>query len=151
MNRMDKMIKQFEKVIHTEIPLSQAMGVSVSSYDGVKLSLVAPLEKNTNHKSTAFGGSLYSLAVLTGWGWVYLKLLELKLTGHIVIQKSEIDYFLPVKGEMVAQCQVSDPTILQKFIHTYKKKDRSRIQLVVNIFQGNECAVQFRGSYVIHK
>jgi thioesterase domain-containing protein len=148
---MDKVIKQFETVIHSEIPLSQAMGVSVTSYDGQSLTLTAPLEKNTNHKSTAFGGSLYSIAVLTGWGWIYLKLHEAKLTGHIVIQKSEINHFLPVTGDIVAQCQVGDPNILNKFIHTYRKKNRSRIHLDVNILQGNECAVQFRGSYVIHK
>ncbi len=33
--------------------------------------LRAPLAPNANHKGTAFGGSLYSLAVLTGWAWAH--------------------------------------------------------------------------------
>jgi len=32
--------------------------------------LSAPLLPNANYKGTAFGGSLFSVAVLTGWAWV---------------------------------------------------------------------------------
>lgn len=148
---MEDATRQFENVIYSEIPLSRVMGVSVFSYDGKKLSLHAPLDKNTNHKSTAFGGSLYNLAVLTGWGLVYLKLLEEQLSAHIVIQKSEIDYLLPVTTDLITQCSIENSAALKKCFHTYIRKKRSRIHLTVNIFQGKECAVCFRGTYVIHK
>jgi len=148
---MNNSIKEFENVIHTEIPLSKAMGVKVLSYDGMSLSLMAPLEKNTNHKSTAFGGSLYSLAVLTGWGWVYLKLYEAQLTGHIVIQKSEIKYLRPITSDIVAHCRGNIKIDLKKLFVTLEKKQRCRIPLTVDIAQGEKLAVRFSGSYVIHK
>ena len=59
-------LNQLRNVLHEEIPLTKAMGVEVNSYDGHCLVLSAPLDPNTNHKDTAFGGSLYSLAVLAG-------------------------------------------------------------------------------------
>ena len=59
------------------------MGIRVAAYDGTSLKLTAPLAPNINHKSTAFGGSLYSLAVLCGWGIVHLKLAEAALHKHL--------------------------------------------------------------------
>ena len=56
-----------EKRILTDIPLARHIGVRVVEFDGSSLALGAPLAANSNHKGTAFGGSLFSLAVLAGW------------------------------------------------------------------------------------
>ena len=85
-------LTQLRDVLHKEIPLTRAMGVEVESYDGSCLVLAAPLAPNINHKSTAFGGSLYSLAVLTGWGLLHLQLKQRDVLAHIIIRQSHIDY-----------------------------------------------------------
>ena len=66
------MMKELENVLHSEIPLTREIGIEVVDYTGDSLTLKAPLEKNINHKCTAFGGSLYSVSVLSGWGLIHL-------------------------------------------------------------------------------
>ena len=50
--------------------LAKHIGIVVESADDSAVVLRAPLAPNANYKGTAFGGSLYSVAVLTGWAWV---------------------------------------------------------------------------------
>ena len=138
-----------EHTLHDEIPLSQAMGIRVAAYDGASLKLAAPLAPNTNHKSTAFGGSLYSLAVLCGWGMLHLKLAEAGLHKHIVIQESNIRYLLPVVQDMQAECRLDD-LALKRFLRTLHKHDRARLSLEVEIKQDDLTAVEFSGRYVVH-
>ena len=140
---------ELEHTLHAEIPLSRAMGIRVVAYDGSKLQLSAPLAPNTNHKSTAFGGSLYSLAVLCGWGLLHLKLREAGLHKHIVIQESSIRYLLPVEGEMMAECRL-DKAAFARFLHTLEKHGKGRLALDVGIMQDGRPAVGFSGRYVVH-
>lgn len=146
---MKDMAATLERTLHGEIPISQAMGVSVAGYDGTTLKLSAPLAPNINHKCTAFGGSLYALAVLCGWGMVHLKLAEAGLHKHIVIQESSIRYLLPVDHDMQAECRL-DGGALQPFLRTLAKHGRARLSLDVVITHNNQPAVEFSGRYVVH-
>ncbi|MBI3478924.1 MAG: YiiD C-terminal domain-containing protein [Nitrosomonadales bacterium] len=138
-----------ERTLHDEIPLARAMGVRVAAYDGTTLKLAAPLAPNINHKCTAFGGSLYSLAVLCGWGMVHLKLAEASLHKHIVIQESAIRYLLPVDQDMQAECHL-DEDVFGKFLRTLEKHGRARLSLDVVIKRNGQPAVEFSGRYVVH-
>jgi len=138
-----------ERTLHEEIPLSRAMGIRVVACNDSSLQLAAPLAPNINHKSTAFGGSLYSLAVLCGWSLLHLKLREAGLHKHIVIQESSIRYLLPVEGEMTAECRL-DETAFARFLRTLHKHGRSRLALDVVIMQDGRPAVEFSGRYVVH-
>jgi hypothetical protein len=60
-----------------EFALAKHMGIRVESADDAAVVLRAPLTLNANYKGTAFGGSLYSVAVLAGWAWV---------TRHLAVQ-----------------------------------------------------------------
>lgn len=140
---------ELERTLHDEIPLSQAMGIRVAAWDDHSLKLSAPLAPNTNHKRTAFGGSLYSLAVLCGWGLLHLKLADAGLRKHIVIQESDIRYLLPVDNDMVAECKL-DETAFERFMSTLHKHDRARLSLDVVIEHGGRMAVEFSGRYVVY-
>ena len=61
--------------------------------------LRAPLAPNANHKGTAFGGSLFCVAVLTGWAWATRYIAARGLNADAVIQESTIRYLKPVHGE----------------------------------------------------
>ena len=82
------MIRKLQELLNSEIPLTNAIGIKVVDYNDCGLTLSAPLKNNINHKCTAFGGSLYSVSVLSGWGLIYLLLNKYNLKGHIVIQES---------------------------------------------------------------
>ena len=142
---------RLQSVLHQEIPLTVAMGISVSGCSQNRVELRAPLEPNINHKCTAFGGSLYSVAVLCGWGFVFHQLHLNKLTGHIVIQQSDVKYKIPVDGEIRAICEMDDKKNLIRFLKTYKRKKIARIKLQIKIIFNEEEAMIFCGQYVVHK
>lgn len=141
--------EKLQHTLQTEIPLTSDMGIRVASYDGKLLQLTAPLAPNINHKCTAFGGSLYALAVSCGWGMVYLKLEEAGMHRHIVIQEADIKYLLPVDAELQAKCRLDEAAWL-KFMHTLIKHGKARIKLDVVIVHQGKPAVEFAGSYVVY-
>jgi thioesterase domain-containing protein len=140
-------LAELERTLHAEIPLTRAMGVRVAHFDATGLTLRAPLEPNINHKCTAFGGSLATLATLAGWG-----LLQLLLREHppvtVVIQESSVQYLRPVAEDIQATCAMPQAVELAKFLRNLARKGMARIELVVLIPVGGETAVTFRGRYV---
>jgi len=144
------MIKHLQEVLNSEIPLTNHIGIQVGAYTDLSLTLHAPLKNNINHKSTAFGGSIYSVSVLSGWGLIYLLLKKHNLTGHIVIQESNIKYIKPVKTDITAKCSFTSTEQQDKFIKMYKRKGLARLQLEANILCNNKKAVIFNGAYVVH-
>lgn len=147
---MDELTR-LRELLYREIPLTRAMGVEVDSYDGNCLVLAAPLLPNTNHKDSAFGGSLYSLAVLSGWGLLQLKLQQRDVPAHIVIRHSQIDYIRPVSDDIKAMCCFQSEQQVDTLINTYQKKNLAGIRLNAIIKQGGNDAVFFSGKYAIHR
>jgi thioesterase domain-containing protein len=143
-------IQALERLLHHDIPLTGDMGLRVRAWDNHCLRLHVPLAPNVNHKSTMFGGSLYCAAVLAGWGWLHLRLGEAGLSGgHIVIQQGQIDYPLPVAGDAMAVCENIDEALWQRFLKTYRRHGRARLQLQTQVLDGERCAVTFSGQYVV--
>lgn len=148
--RFEKQEQQLQVILHEEIPLTRHIGITVDFYDGHTLRLRAPLQNNINHKSTAFGGSLYSVAVLCGWGMLYLKMQEHGLAGHIVIQESHAHYGLPVDTDILAETAFESEVELDKFMRTFQRMGRARIQLAIVVRQGEEIGFRLDGRYVVH-
>lgn len=140
--------QQLQQTLYTDIPLTREMGLRVAAYDGQTLQLTAPLAPNVNDKGTAFGGSLYNLAVLCGWSLLRLKLNETGLNKkNIVIHEAHTRYLLPVTGELRAACTLTGDA-LTEFMQPLQKKGRARITLTVAIHQQDQTAVEFTGQYV---
>ncbi len=144
------MISTLQEVLHSEMFVTKEIGISVDAYTGDSLTLHAPLESNLNHKCTAFGGSLYSVSVLSGWGLLYLLLNEHDLVGHIVIQESNTKFIKPVESDLSATCSFESIEQKDKFIKMFKRKGVARIQLESRITFDNDDHVVFKGSYVVH-
>lgn len=146
------MLKILQNRLHTDIPIAQQMGIEVSAYDGKTLSLKAPLANNINHKQTAFGGSLYSVSVLTGWSLIYLLLAEENLAGHIVIQKTQTHFLQPVTQDLLTHCRIESEKEKQRFLKIYRRKGIARLHLQVAIEDENgQPQLSFEGDYVVHK
>lgn len=142
-----------EDLIHQDIPLTRAMQLSVRAWDGDSLQLAAPLAANSNHKGTMFGGSLYSLCVLAGWGWLTLRLRDGDLDeGHIVIKGGQIEYPQPVVGDAVAICDAPSAEDWEKFTTQFRRRGRARLYLNIRIPAADGAdAVRFHGEYVLHR
>jgi len=145
---------ELEQVLHHDIPLTRQMGIRVIDWQNHRLRLHLPLAPNVNHKSTLFGGSLYCGAVLAGWGWLHLRLREAGIDdGHIVIQDGQISYPLPVREDAIAVCDAPDVAQWDRFITTYQRRGRARLELPTRIHaqDSDESAVKFTGQFVLHR
>ncbi|MBS1246876.1 MAG: thioesterase domain protein, partial [Proteobacteria bacterium] len=100
----NEQLKELERTLHAEIPLTRAMGVRVVRADQYGLVLGAALAPNLNHKKTAFGGSLNSLATLACWGLIQLLLRDRGWAITVVIQESSVQFLKPVMRDFEAVC-----------------------------------------------
>ena len=94
---------ELEAYLHRNIPISRAMGVRVAAVDGEGVRLTAPIAPNMNHRRTAFGGSVSTLAILSAWMLVHARLRESGSEGRVVIQRSSLEYLHPVHGDFEAR------------------------------------------------
>jgi thioesterase domain-containing protein len=133
--------------IDREIMLARPMGIIVEAANDARLVLRAPLAPNANHKGTAFGGSLYSLAVLTGWAWLTRFLVTRNLDAEAVIQESSMRFLRPVHGEMRASIEIPADADIDKFQKMLVRADRGRIRLQVKMHEGSVLATVFDGLF----
>src|ERR1700687_4299925 len=122
--------------ITSEFPLARHIGIMVERADEQGIVLSAPLDSNANYKGTAFGGSLFSVAVLTGWAWVARYLDATQVAGDAVIQESTIRYVVPVQGVLRATLVPPEAAHIEKFRKMLQRAGRGRIRLEVHIRQG---------------
>ena len=87
-----------EEKIRATIPLAAAMQFSIRELDVDRIRVAAPLEPNVNIHGTGFAGSLYSLAVLSGWALCMHLIETLELDAELVVGEAEIRYRAPVRG-----------------------------------------------------
>jgi thioesterase domain-containing protein len=130
-----------------EFMLARHIGVVVESADDDAVVLRAPLAPNANFKGTAFGGSLYSLAVLTGWAWVTRYLAARGLPADAVIQESSMRFLSPVKGELRASAAAPSAAQIDKFRKMLQRAGRGRIRLRVEIIHDQTLATLFEGVF----
>jgi thioesterase domain-containing protein len=144
------LLARLQATLHGEIPLSQAIGITVHSYDDGCLALRAPLGPNINHKDTAFAGSLNALVTLTGWSLIWLLLDDEALRGKIIIQDSTIHYLRPVTRDFVARASLPPAEEVARFLLLLRRKRRARLELQAEIREASAVDVSFSGRYVVH-
>jgi len=142
-------LKQELIYIQQEIPIIAHLGIDISSFDGEKITITAPLELNKNLHGTAFGGSQAAIGILTGWALIYLKLKQLGITNDLVIQKSAYDFKKPVSADFTATCSFPSEDELALFLKTLKEKGKARITLIAEIESELGLCGLHEGLYVV--
>jgi thioesterase domain-containing protein len=133
--------------IGREFLLARHIGIVVESADDASVVLRAPLAPNANYKGTAFGGSLYSVAVLAGWAWATRYLETRHLHADVVIQESSTRFLAPVEGELRACAAAPSEAQIAKFCRMLQRAGRGRIRLRVEIKFGGTLATLFEGVF----
>ena len=67
------------------VPITQAMGIRLRSFDAAGVTMTAPLKPNINDKGIAFGGTLASILALSGWALADLVLREAGEAADVLI------------------------------------------------------------------
>ncbi|CAA0088708.1 Uncharacterised protein [Zhongshania aliphaticivorans] len=131
------------------LPTAQHMQISVENYDGQTLRLHAPLAPSINDKLTAFGGSIYVVAVMACWGMVYMRCVDYGLDPDIVVAEAAIEYLKPVTGDIVASSLPADEKNWEHFFQRFEERGKAKIDLQSEIIVNGEVAVRFKGLYAI--
>jgi thioesterase domain-containing protein len=141
-------LEELENYILKNVPITNHIGVKVKECSLNQVVLTAPLNNNSNHVGTAFGGSLTAIQALCCWAWLTNFIDENKLNATVVIQESHSKYKSPVKEDLKAICLSPGEENIQKFLETFRKKSKARLILRSEIYSGGKLAVNFEGFYV---
>ncbi|HVT35048.1 MAG TPA: YiiD C-terminal domain-containing protein [Nevskiaceae bacterium] len=133
--------------LHQHIPLTRALGARVESCGHGSAVVSAPLEPNLNHRNTAFGGSLATLAILSGWVVLHVALREAGIDARLVVQKHECEFQQPVTAAFTARSTLP-PRDWEKFRAALQRRGRARISVVSELRSGDALVVQSTGTFV---
>jgi thioesterase domain-containing protein len=142
---------EFLRWLKTQIPLLTHMGLGDLAFNGKTLTLPAQLEPNINDKGTGFGGSIASLATISGWCLTTLLLKNRELDCDVMIKDSNMQYLLPITGDFFAEVTLPDEDEVNAFLARLDEKGRARLALQVAVKQNEKTALTMQGLYVAVK
>lgn len=132
--------------LHRLIPPARAMEVRVAELTGAGIVLTAPLDANHNHAGTGFAGSLYSLAALAGWGWLYAFTRGCGLEPELLLAEGRMRYHRPYETELRA-CLTVPPTLAGRLHQRLAGGRRMRARLTVHLPDADAPAATLEGDY----
>jgi thioesterase domain-containing protein len=130
------------------MPLSVAMDVRVLEAGPDAVRIEAPLAPNLNHRSTAFGGSVAALAILTGWTLVHVRLRSEGLVARTVIQDSAVHFAAPIHGSFRAVCGRVADEAWDRFTRALARRGKGRLLVAGHIEADGQVVATFSGAYV---
>ena len=133
--------------LHQHIPLTAALGARVVRSEKNEIEVHAPFAPNINHRGTAFGGSLATLGILSGWAVLHQALSREKITARLVIQKSACEFNEPVNADFMSVSRVPEKE-WSKFLATLRRYGKARITVSSHIKAEGREAVIHHGTYV---
>jgi thioesterase domain-containing protein len=139
---------ELAQYIHTHIPLSQAMGVSVLAIEPNSVTLQAPLEPNINHRQSVFGGSASALAILAGWALLHARLQADGVSSRLVIQRNTMEYTQPILGPFTARSTLEFPERWAQFRATLARRGKARVTVLAVLEHANQVVGRFTGQFV---
>lgn len=140
--------EELTRYLHAHIPLTRHMGIVVAECGSGRVVLSAPLGPNVNHRETAFGGSLSSVAILAGWVWLYARLAALDRRQRLVVHESTATFSRPVDRPFEAVCDSPPPEEFDRFLAAFDRRGKARIALESRVLCHGELAVRHTGWYV---
>jgi len=135
--------------VRSDIPLTSAMQVGVTSYDGKQLVLRVPLQANINDKGTAFAGSISALANLCGWALLTLWVEERFGDCQVAIYRSEMAYRKPLRSDFTARCSLPAATMLEDVAAMLEARGKAKINLDVELAGDDGAAVTMNAGYAV--
>jgi thioesterase domain-containing protein len=135
--------------LYQHIPLAAAMQVDIHHYDGLHLTLTAPLACNHNDKATAFAGSISSLATVCGWAALMLWAKEHHGECQVAVSHADIHYKKPILTDFKARATLPHGEALAHLHKTLSHKGRGRAQLHIEVSDEHGVAVTQVAEYAV--
>lgn len=141
--------EEFQSYIEKQIPIVKAMEIEIETFSSRTVKLKAPLDKNINHRESAFGGSISSLLVLSCWAHIYAMLDSKNTMGTIVIQDSQVKFHQPVVEELQAQSCEVDAKDQEKFWTMLDRFGKARLHMKAQLTGSKGELAHFSGRFVV--
>lgn len=138
--------QELQELWQFQIPISEKMGVRISQYTGYRFEVSALINANLNPSETMFAGSIFTMATLAGWGFVWMLLKERKLKADIVLADSRIRYVAPVKERPRAVATIES---LQGDLDRLASGRKGRVIVEVGVYSGDQLASVFTGTFML--
>lgn len=134
-------VKDIIQKLEDKIILYKHLGLTPTVVNADEVRFQVSLEKSSNHKGTAFGGSLYADAVLAAYTLILVGLRHRGFaTENIVIAKGEIKYLRPIDSDFEVHCTWPSQEASESFFADLKSKGKGRITLKSQISGVNASA-----------
>ncbi len=143
-NDYSNLANALQQTWHKTIAMSKAMNVEVCYFDGKKIQTSSDLIFNKNLHNTMFAGSIYTLATLTGWGWVYTQVSLENIQADIVLADANIRYHAPIKGVAIARTSVEQ--VVGSALKL-RESAKTRFKINVEVLCGEQLVASFQGVY----
>ncbi|AXQ31558.1 DUF4442 domain-containing protein [Solimonas sp. K1W22B-7] len=143
-------IEETSAYLHRSIPLTAAMDVRVLAQEPGRVEILAPIAANANHHGSAFGGSLSTLAILSGWVLVQQSLDAAGVEAKLMVQRSECDYLEPALADFSAESRLPEAE-WPRFLQMLQKRGRARITVNTTIRIGAREVARASGTYAAIK
>lgn len=137
--------EKLEKTIRAAIPLSEAMQFRIEELELDRIEVSAPLEPNINIHGTGFAGSIYSVAVLSGWALCTHILKQMDIDADLVVASAEISYRAPINTALRCRCRASDQ---QRDAFVTGAGTRGKGKMVLEIAVGNSPEASLKATYI---
>ena len=132
---------ELEAKIHATIPLARAMQFHIEALDTEGIEVSAPLEPNVNIHGTGFAGSIYSVAVLSGWALCTHILEAAGVDADLVVARAEIRYRAPVTGEL--RCRGGcDAQARETWLQAVRQGGKGVLPLVIELGERPQAVLQ---------
>jgi thioesterase domain-containing protein len=144
-------LKRFEAECRADIPLLSAMQLSFVDYKNLTLTVEAPLAPNINNKGTAFGGSIASICLFSGWAVSTLAFTDSGiLNTEIVVYKNDMTFERPARGQLTVKAYIKSVDF-NACLSRLKAGDTGRIRLdiYVDLFHEKDRCATMKGLYVV--
>jgi len=123
---------ELQDKIRSAIPVSEAMQFSIAELSPHSILVRAPLAPNVNIHGTGFAGSIYSIAVLAGWGLSTHIMDQLGMDGELVVSRAEIKYRAPVTGPIECRAVAGEAEI-GEFQDSFNNTGKGRLSLTIEV------------------
>jgi len=85
---------------------------------------------------------------LCGWSMAFMIMMETDPNAQVVIQKSSINYLVPIKGDFTAECVMEDGEVKEQFLDMYRERRKGRLKIKVRCYAGDTLSAEYEGTYV---
>lgn len=141
-------LQSFNQNTLEQIPILRYMGISFSEFNRGAMRTDMPLAPNINDKNTGFGGSIVTMATITGWALLSILLNKEEKKYDVVIVESNTQYQSPVTTNCHGIARLNEGQIL-KLLRDLVTSGRARTQIDVGIHVDDQQVATFHGQYYV--